>query len=62
VIGNGELEHWTDEECKARTTKKIVASGVGPDLRFTVATIERAKRRTPVPSSQHSGGAGEEPF
>ena len=35
VGGVGQLEHWTGKDGTERTTKKIIADGVGPDLRFT---------------------------
>jgi single stranded DNA-binding protein len=62
VVGRAELEHWTDDEGKERTSKKIVANGIGPDVRFTTATIERAKRRTAAAASRQAGGEQEDPF
>jgi single stranded DNA-binding protein len=62
VIGRAELEHWIDDEGKERMSKKIVANGIGPDLRFTTVTIERAKRRTGATASRQAGDEQEDPF
>jgi single-strand DNA-binding protein len=60
VVGRGELEHWTGKDGVKRTTKKILADGVGPDLRFTGAELQRTQRREPAAVT--SNGDGEEPF
>jgi len=44
VVGRGEIDAWTDAEGTERTTKKIVAEAVGPDLRFETATVSTARR------------------
>jgi single-stranded DNA-binding protein len=33
VVGKGEVEHWTDDFGKPRTTKRILDDSCGPDLR-----------------------------
>jgi single-strand DNA-binding protein len=60
VVGRGELEHWTGKDGVERTTKKIIADGCGPDLRFTGAEIQRAQRQEPAAVA--SSDTGEEPF
>jgi len=50
VVGRGELEHWSGDDGTGRTTKKIVAEAVGPDLRFTAA-IASAPTRTAAGSA-----------
>jgi single-strand DNA-binding protein len=45
VIGQGELEHWSDAEGNNRTTKRIVVDACGPDLRWATATVERDRRQ-----------------
>jgi len=44
VVGRGEIDAWTDAEGTERTTKKIVAEAVGPDLRFETATVSTTRR------------------
>lgn len=56
VIGKGELEHWTGRDGVQRSKRKIVAEGVGPDLRFAGAELQRAKQPGPAPPLD------EEPF
>jgi single-strand DNA-binding protein len=60
VVGRGELEKWTGKDGVERTTKKILADGVGPDLRFTSAELQRTQRREPATVAP--SGAGGEPF
>lgn len=55
VIGEGKEETWTGKDGKERTTKTILAEGVGPDLRFVVAEIHKPEEAAPAAS-------GEEPF
>jgi len=45
VVGRGELDTWSDDNGTERTTKKIVAEAVGPDLRFETAQVERSARK-----------------
>ena len=58
VVGKGELDKWTGKDGVERTTKKIVADAIGPDLRFASVKIERTERREPVAAS----AGPEEPF
>jgi single-stranded DNA-binding protein len=44
VQGNAELEHWADREGKERTSKRIVANHVGPELRFVTVEIQKVSR------------------
>ncbi|MGA2307376.1 MAG: single-stranded DNA-binding protein [Acidimicrobiales bacterium] len=62
VVGRGELEHWTGKDGVERLTKKILADGCGPDLRFTAAEIQRAQRQEPAAVTSSGGGYDEEPF
>jgi single-strand DNA-binding protein len=65
VQGNPELEHWTDREGKERTSKRIVANYVGPDLRFATAGIHKAARRSPSKATARDEGGypdANEPF
>lgn len=55
VVGRGEIETWTGKDGVERTTKKIIADALGPDLRFTTAEIHRTDRHKP-------DFADEEPF
>jgi len=55
VVGKGEVEHWKDRDGVERSTKKIVADGIGPDLRFAAVEVQRVERRAPTPVE-------EEPF
>lgn len=47
VVGRGEIERWTGKDGVERSTKKIVADGLGPDLRFTTTEIHRSERHQP---------------
>jgi len=60
VVGAAEVEHWTDKEGKPRTSKRVVANAIGPDLRWARATVERVERSTSI---SNNGKAEEgEPF
>jgi single-strand DNA-binding protein len=59
VTGRGEIERWTSKDGVERTTKKIVADAVGPDLRFTGVGVQRADRPDPSPQQTFTD---EEPF
>jgi single-strand DNA-binding protein len=43
VAGRPELNEWTGDDGIARTTKKIIADGCGPDLRFAEVQINKVK-------------------
>ena len=58
VIGKGEVETWTGKDGIERSTKKIVADGVGPDLRFADVEVTRADRLQP----EQQEAFAEEPF
>jgi len=61
VAGKGELDRWTGRDGVARVTKKIIAEGVGPDLRWNTATVERSERKAtsrPAPTAADQ----DEPF
>ena len=60
VIGKGEVEHWKDRDGVERSTKKIVADGVGPDLRFADVEVTRTERRQAA--EQQQSAFDEEPF
>lgn len=57
VTGRGEVEKWTGKDGVERTTKKIIADAIGPDLRFSGADVHRAERREVDASTDD-----EEPF
>lgn len=38
VVGEGKVEEWTGNDGEVRTTKVIIAEGVGQDLRFVTTT------------------------
>lgn len=62
VTGKGELDHWTGRDGTERVTQKIVADGVGPDLRWNTVTVERSERKAserPAPTALDGDG---EPF
>jgi len=49
VTGNAELENWTDDKGQARTTRRILANAIGPDLRWvTVAVTKVTRKGAPV--------------
>jgi single stranded DNA-binding protein len=39
VVGRGEVECWVDDDGNARETRRILADGVGVDLRFDTVII-----------------------
>ena len=48
VVGTGKHNTWTGRDGQERTTKEIVADGLGPDLRFASITVEQPdKSRSP---------------
>jgi len=62
VVGKAELDRWTGRDGTERVTEKIVADGVGPDLRWSTVTVERSERKTserPAPTALDGDG---EPF
>lgn len=44
VVGRGEVETWTGDDGEERTSKKIVADGIGPDLRWATASVEKVSK------------------
>ena len=64
VIGNAELETWAGEDGKERTTKRILANAIGPDLRWASATVAKATRTAPAAEATEpvEGTEEEEPF
>lgn len=65
VVGRGELERWTGKDGTERTTRKIVAEGVGHDLRFVSVQLQRLQREQPAAVGAGTGegyGFDEEPF
>jgi len=42
VTGRHETETWTGKDGTERATEKIIADGLGPDLRFVTATLARS--------------------
>jgi single-strand DNA-binding protein len=45
VTGNAEVENWTDDKAQARTTKRILANAIGPDLRWVTVTVTKVTRK-----------------
>lgn len=45
IIGKGEIETWTGRDNKERTSKRILADSVGPDVRFNSVQINRSDHR-----------------
>jgi single-strand DNA-binding protein len=65
VIGNAEIEHWVDREGRPRTTKRIIANAIGPDLRWARAAVERigkAEGSTLTGNGPKVEEDGDEPF
>jgi len=62
VVGKSELDRWTGRDGVARVTKKILAEGVGPDLRWTTATVERSERKTSARVAPTALDGDGEPF
>jgi single-strand DNA-binding protein len=58
VTGTPKTETWTGRDGKDRTTTKIIADGIGPDLRWNLARIEEPDKPKPAPVAP----ADEEPF
>jgi len=44
VVGRCEVEEWTGKDGAQHTTSKIIADGLGPDLRFVTTTLARSPR------------------
>lgn len=59
VYGYAEVDKWQDSEGNDRETKKIVADGVGPDLRFATAEVTKTTRTNGAPVK---GTNGDEDF
>ena len=63
LVGNAELEHWTDNEGQARTTKRIIVNAIGPDVRWATVTVNRIERRGPGKTADEpSAGTSDEDF
>ena len=67
VVGTGKLDRWTGNDGQERTTKTILADGVGPDERFVLATIHEPEAATrpvaaPRQAAQPEYAEDEEPF
>ena len=52
VAGKLEEETWTGRDGVERTSTKLIADAIGPDLRFNTATINQASRRAPEPAPE----------
>ncbi|MGA7420894.1 MAG: single-stranded DNA-binding protein [Acidimicrobiales bacterium] len=62
VAGNLEHETWTDRDGQEHATVKVVADAIGPDLRFTSATVNQARRSGPAkPDTTITGLVGASP-
>lgn len=44
VVGDAEVESWTGDDGKARSSKRILVTGIGPDLRWATAIVNKASR------------------
>ncbi|MGA8725438.1 MAG: single-stranded DNA-binding protein [Acidimicrobiales bacterium] len=49
VTGRPELEHFAADDGTQRERKRILANGLGPDLRWAVADVRRTSARRAVP-------------
>jgi len=45
VVGKDELNRWTGRDGTERVTQKVIAEGIGPDLRFATAAVQRSERK-----------------
>jgi single-strand DNA-binding protein len=61
VTGKGELERWTGRDGVERVKKKLIADGIGPDLRFCGDDVHRVERREVAPVARQTF-ENEEPF
>jgi single-stranded DNA-binding protein len=61
VVGKGEVEYWTDHDGKPRTTKRILANGCRPDLKWATAAVTKVKAKNRNDLSPDSYPT-EEPF
>jgi single-stranded DNA-binding protein len=62
VFGRIEEEPWTGRDGVERVTQKLIADGIGPDLRFTGTTSTRPKATMPTkPTPTLDGLLGPEP-
>ena len=63
VIGDAQLEYWTDKEGKEHADKVILANAVGPDLRFATVEIQKVSRSGPKTAEGSEGFPdADEPF
>lgn len=64
VIGNAEVEHWIGDDGQERTTKRILANAIGPDVRWATVEVQRATRKGPDAEEAPTSDADdeEEPF
>ncbi len=64
VIGNAEVETWNGDDGQVRTTKRILANAIGPDLRWATVHVEKATRKGPDVEEAPASGTDdeEEPF
>jgi single-strand DNA-binding protein len=49
VTGRLDEDTWTGRDGTERVSTKIIADGIGPDLRFGTVTFNRTQRTTPTP-------------
>jgi single-strand DNA-binding protein len=61
VTGNAEVEKWTGDDGQERTTKRILANAIGPDLRWSTVTVTKVARKG-APDEAPSGADDEERF
>lgn len=55
VSGRMEQDRWIGSDGAVRTTTKLVADAIGPDLRFTTVQINRRERRAPADEARATG-------
>lgn len=66
VTGDAEVEHWEGRDGTEHTTKRILASAAGPDLRWATASVAKANKASEAapeatgPALDYAGD--EEPF
>ena len=61
MVGKVEREAWTGRDGVERVSTKIVAEGIGPDLRFASATSNATRRQGPKDSPLATALLGPDP-
>ena len=62
VVGNAEMEKWTGDDGKERTTKRILVNAIGPDLRWATAAVTWATRKDQASRENSTGESAPVPL